>query len=392
MDSADDRAVDFFYRWDALERPGGLGIIDLDLLREADRHEGAFADREAALSQVTQLLEQADTATLTGQKLRAAHTLLRALCGDEIPFATYAEGTLGVRPTMIAQDVIAHQFDLVTKLLQEEGYPHTNDGVVRLHADSGVGGNAIREEFESAAAAIVPQVRAAIGLGQDVDYEVQFVEEDAYWSNWTGTDPVTGGLRLRINTHPRISWWGGKAEMLALHEIGGHACQSVAWQQKIAEGRLARSAGVSTVFGPEAFCLEGVAQSLSWFLPQDPLSPIARRALEMSHLGVLVWNNVHLMLNEGTSIADALRYADRWAPGYRNDQAATKQAREVVHDPVLRTYLYVYGAGAHHHRALAEGLDEQGRIAFLHDAYSRPLLPSDVLERVRSVTETWTWN
>jgi hypothetical protein len=386
MSRVEEQAVDFFYRWDALERRGELEIIDFDLLRETDRHEGAFADRRAAASHVATLLEQADMATLTGQKLRAAHTLLRALCGDEIPFGEYVEGTLGVSPTMIAQEVITRQFELVAKLLEEAGYPHTGDGVARLHADSAVSGDDIREEFEAAATVIVPQVRAVIGLDQNVDYEVQLVDEDAYWSNWTRTDPATGGLLLQINTCQRVSWWRGKAEMLALHEIGGHACQALTWTRQIAEGRLARTAGVSTIFGPEAFCLEGVAQSLSWFLPQDPLSASARRALEMSHLGVLVWNNVHLMLNQRTSVEDALRYAHRWAPGYKNDQAATKQAREAVHDPVLRTYLYAYGASAYQYRLLAEGLGEQGRIALLREAYSRPLLSGDVLERVRSVT------
>jgi O-acetyl-ADP-ribose deacetylase (regulator of RNase III) len=379
----DEEVVDFFYRWDRLERDTSeLVVIDFDLLGESKSRKAAFSDRGEALGRASELLARADPQTLIGQKTRAAQTLLLALNGTEIPLRDFIARTLGVIPAEIPQETIESQHDRVTGLLQDTGYPHTEDGVRRMQSDTAVREEQIRKEFSAAVRSLLPQVRAAIGADFLAPYETKFVARDAYWSNWTDTDPHTGAMRLQINTHESIAWWQGKAEMLALHEIGGHICQAATWRERIERGELPRAAGVTTVFGPEAFSLEGLAQSLSWLLPQNPLSAAAERAQEMSHLGVLVWSNVHLMLHAAVPLEDALGYARRWAPGFREEQPAAKRAQEILGDLVLRTYLYAYGASAQLYRTLAEKLDADGRAELLRDAYSRPLLSTDLSGRL----------
>jgi O-acetyl-ADP-ribose deacetylase (regulator of RNase III) len=382
----DDEVVDLFYRWNLLERRiKGPAIVDIDMLGgETDGGRRPFRKRAKASRAVDGLLDLVEPETLIGEKLRAARAVLATLQGRPMPFVDYVEQTLGVTPVEIEERVIDGQHRLVTELLAAAGYPHTEEGVRRIQSESAIGEDEIRDELSAAVENVVPRVYEAIELDKDdwVPFEIEFVARDAYWSNWTDTDPATGGLRLQVNTHKRIAWWPGKAEMLALHEIGGHVCQAVMWRRQIDQGELPRTAGVSTVFGPEAFCLEGLAQSLSWLLPQNPLSEPARRAQEMSHLGVLVWNNVHLMLHAGKSTEDALSYARRWAPGYRSEEAATKQADEIRNDPILRTYLYAYGASAYYYRTLADSLDVEARTAFLRDLYARPISFEELSKRL----------
>jgi O-acetyl-ADP-ribose deacetylase (regulator of RNase III) len=375
----EEELIDLLYRWHRLERSiNELPVIELDLLGGSEGRRIAFSSRAEALERAGELARRADVDSLAGQKTRAAHTLLRMLSGGDMPFQEYLEGTLGIAPRAIAQKTIESQHKCVTRLLEEAGYPHTGAGVQQMKTDTAISEREMRAEFSAALAAQLKALRSVTGVDPESVAEIKFIAPESHWGNWTEPDPAQRGGPLEINAGQVPPCWRGQGELQALHEVAGHMCQTLMWRKRIEDGELTRAAGILTSFGPEAFCLEGLAQTLSWLVAENPLSADGQRAAEMSHLGVLVWANIHLMLQQGGPVEAALAYAREHSPGYMSEEAAQEQVRRTLEDPALGAQGYVYGASAHAFRTAARRLDGNGRSSLLRELYRRPVLAQDL--------------
>src|SRR5262249_36125999 len=145
--------------------------------------------------------------------------------------------------------------------------------------------------------------------------DVEIAYEDAYWKNWISGNLSSHQIGLRINCHPRHSWYVGAAETLVLHEYCGHAVQMINWHRRIERKELPEFAGILTVHCPDQFTLEGLAEALAHFLPDESvrLEPksIVLRALH--DYSLMVMNNMHIMANEESEVA-ASTYATSRLP------------------------------------------------------------------------------
>src|ERR1035437_4391120 len=106
--------------WDDFEGAHGeYPAIDLDLSPSTPRYP--FSSRQEILEFFLEAEKGLDLAmqdfTFIQAKLRASIVYLRALLGEELPFATYLEKTMGITPEWVSEeDIESSSYALVERL------------------------------------------------------------------------------------------------------------------------------------------------------------------------------------------------------------------------------------------------------------------------------------
>jgi hypothetical protein len=385
----DRRLVNIYRSWHALEHATrGIEIIDFDL---ATPHPVPPArDREEVARVLTELLGEAnalaDVPALVRQRLVASLTYLRALDGEQVDITEYIYRTLGTRPIVISEEEILAKRDAVGAILEMLRPLHRGDGPLRFRSDDfhrfqslflvPNPGNLPRL-FEFYRDKWLPPLVSRLDVPFDPSMvAVEFASEDAYWKNWISGNLAEHRVVLRINYHPRHTWYQGSPEALVLHEYCGHAVQMVSWHRRIMRGDLPQFFGILTVHFPDQFILEGLAESLVYALPNgNRLEPKTEVVRDLHDHSLMVWNNVHLLANEeGGDAAEA--YAMKHLP-FGSREGVQAEIRDRTQHPLFRSYLYVYGIGQRAFLNAFKGLNVVERWRLLRHVYEQPMTPDE---------------
>jgi hypothetical protein len=389
--SGTEKIIAVYRGWDNFERAhGGPEIIDFDLT-EVDNTD-SFTSREEILSALENLAEQLDTNSHEGEflhdKLQGSIFYLRAILGQQIPFNEYARYTIGISVTPFSDHELEALQNEVNDLLSYFG--------IELKAED-------KEKFETTLTISDPEkIKRGITDNQEFwlarlrDYgvptpqrfrlNVEFVEVDAYWSNWINGS-FREGVTLRINIHPRKKYELGRPLMLCLHEICGHALQMTLWKDAIAGGVLNPACGLTTVHSPEAFVCEGLGQTVADFLSDENDFPrefwLTRR---LQYYTLMVLHNAHLMIYESVPAEEILQYAETRLP-FTPSSVIEAEMRDRRSDPLYRTYQLTYAAGEHMIKTLTRDLTPEQKRLLLRELYSTPMTPKQLTRLATRIRE-----
>lgn len=377
--------------WDEFERAhGGPDIVDFDL--STFEGSASFNSRREVLYELSKLCDQFDeTADEEGVFLRArirgSISYLRALMGQQIPFAEYLKDTLGLVPTPFSDGeveiarnaAIRHlaPFDLTLRVEDRERFQNE----LLLHD-----ANEIRKGIVGDQKLWLHRLSSAgIPVSKQLSLSVQFAEVDAYWSNWI-SGSAQKGITLTINLHARKRYDKGRPLALCLHEICGHAVQMSIWRELIAEGKLNQACGLTTVHSPEVFVSEGLGQTVPELLIDDWTFPPEfhlSRALQYHTLVIL--HNAHLMLYEHMPVETILDYASAHLP-LTDPDTLEYEIRDRGTNPLFRSYLLSYATGEQTIRKLVQEMSVTQKRDFFLGIYTRPLTPDQLLRVADAVS------
>jgi hypothetical protein len=374
----DQQLVDLYRAWDGLERAQhGNSIVDFDLAPQTpfppvrsrvdvlEQLERFAADLES---------EESPHGKLTLARLKASVAYVRALLGETIGFASYIEQTLGIEPRRFQENQIWKQRDKVQKQLSDQYHlPFIERSLPEFQSRSFVDNEKLPRHFEHFRSKWVPELLKHVSVPlADYNIRVEFASEDAYWKNWISGNLSQHEILLRINTHPRQTWYQGYPETLVIHEYCGHAIQMINWHCRIERGELPGFLGILTVHFPDQFLLEGLAESLAYLLPGrlrlEPRSVLLR---ELQYYYLLVLNNVHILANEQSS-AVAFEYASNRLP-FTAKELIEKEIRDRTENPLFRCYQYVYGIAKESFLSALGRLEPSQRWNLLRRVYDCPM-------------------
>jgi len=379
--AASDAIIDVYRGWhDFEQRHGGPNVIDFDLCRPGEGR--SFRSRGEILAALIDLLPRVDDvwdeAAFLRSRISGSVAYIRALMGQQIPFPEYVERTLGVRPVKFSDEDIAAAESELSKRLAPFGLEL--NAAYRSRFESRM----ILREREVIRAGIL-DYRGWVALLKDTgipvpdafDVTVEFVEVDAYWSNWIrGT--ARGAMTLSINLHPRQRYDRGRPLALCLHEICGHAVHMSIWRDRIRDGTLVEACGATTVHAPEMFVSEGLGQTVADLLNDRAGLPdelVLSRLLHTHKLMVL--HNMHLLIYEGIPIEDAIEYARARLP-FTDETILESEARDRGTNPLFRTYQLSYAVAEREITRLSRGMSAARRQRFFRTLFTRPLIPQEL--------------
>ena len=398
--------VDLYRSWDLLEqRTQQPRIIDFDL---ASPHDvSPAADRGDVIARLTTLLERSESLApdwrdLVAGRLRASMSFLRAQAGEPSTLGDYVEATMGVKPHRVPEADITRQRELVDESFRHLSHRRANAAQPkrpsRQRSDV-ISFNArdfhrfessfivpdyslLPRHFDFYREKWLPRLLNRLDVSID-DYTIRmnFASEDAYWKNWISGDLAGHQIDFRINVHPRHSWYVGAAETLALHEYCGHAIQMICWHRQIENGRLPEFAGILTVHFPDQFLLEGLAEIMSYWLPDDALNlePKSMVLRELHAHTLLVMNNVHIIANDDSREA-AIEYATERLPFSKRESLA-REVRDRTGHPLYRCYQYVYGIAKQQFGDFLNRLSPRQAARLIELAYEGPMTPGQLNAR-----------
>lgn len=394
----------FYRQWNLLEKNGTGPIIDFDLAPYSPEYEAGKkilqgkplkAERALVISTLEEYLEEtAQTPFSSGRqqkdyllaKLRASHAYARRVNGEAFDPFEYIYQVDGVRPIKIPEGVIDQQKQKVSDSLKEAGCQKYNATNLQEFFESWIitDPNAIATEIDRFGNDTLATLGNILGekIRDKVSYKTEVVKENIYWVNWTD-----GDIRLfvlKINTHPRhrLRWIRGKPSIMGEHEIGVHFGEMTFRSERIAQKKLLPIFGITTVFEPEQFVSEGIAQALPFFLQDElRLSKESILVLELDYLRQLVYNNVHVIINSPDfsqtpeKIAEIKDYIWPFLPTEAED-AILREIEDRTTNPKLQAYQYVYGYSFYLHRLYAQGLSYYGKREFLKAIFESPMTPA----------------
>ncbi|MEK9147175.1 MAG: hypothetical protein AAB639_03175 [Patescibacteria group bacterium] len=390
----------FYRQWDLLEKNGAGSIIDFDLAPYSPEYEAGKkillgrplkAERALVLSTLEEYLKETDQTRFSSgrqkdyllAKLAASHAYARRINGEAFDPFEYIYQVDGVRPTKIPEGVIDEQKQKVANILREAGCQRYDAESLQeffkslMITDS----NAITTEIKS----FGDQTLVILGhvlddkIRDKLSYKTEVVQKDAYWLNWTDGDIQL--FILQINNHPshRLRWIRGKPPIMGVHEIGSHFGGMIVRAERIAQKKLLPIFGVTTVFEPEEFISEGVAQALPFFLEDELRLPKeSMLALELDYLRQLVYNNVHVAINSPDFSKEKIAGIKDYIWQFLPTEPEEVILREIEHrttNPKLQAYQYVYGYSFYLHRLYAQSLSYYGKREFLKAIFESPMTP-----------------
>jgi len=408
-ESLDHALVDCYRAWNLLEKNAHRPeIVDFDLA--APRQVSPAIGRDDVMRQLRELLDQTSDLDpfwreLVSHRLRASLCFLEALSGEVTTLDDYVKTTIGVTPQRISEDEINRQREDVRKALSDlnqrrpgaanqrrrstrrlEAISFEASDFHRFQSVFMVPDNSkLPRHFEFYREKWLARLLERLNVSIEAyRIRIDFTSEDAYWKNWISGNLAGQEMSLRINCHPRHSWYVGAAETLALHEYCGHAIQMISWHRQIEERRLPEFAGILTVHFPDQFLLEGLAESMSYWLPDEVirLEPKSIVLRELHAYTLLVMNNLHIIANDESREA-AIHYAAERSP-FTKRETLVSEARDRTTHPLYRCYQYVYGVAKNRFVHAFRELGPRGSSRLIERAYGGPMTPEQFdVERER---------
>ncbi|MBI3486029.1 hypothetical protein HY025_03740 [Candidatus Daviesbacteria bacterium] len=380
----DEEIIDFIYKWHRFEKENDLTIIDFDLILEEKNYPGKFKDRKEAKKVLHDLYQKYRTQPKKDgfilAKLNSFVYFLNALEGEYINFEDYVENLVGIRPEIISDGEIKKQQNLCKKLLKQQGYSLTLEGLQKFTQDTTIPSKQLKDRFAHLEKEFGPKILNWLNLNFKLNYTKKIIDKDVYWYCYIHTD-LQGKIILEFNINKRHIWRAGDLEILVLHELFSHAIQGSSWKEQIKKGRLDKVKGLTSVFTPEVFCQEGIGDTLWLFYPEQIYSDIAILNVNLGTLFRYVANNAYIMVNHGEDIEKCFQYIDQFLPGYRSKESIVKNLAEIKSHPLYRAYIYVYGIAEYYFRKIAEKLNDEQKRDFVLDIYQNFYTPKQILKK-----------
>jgi len=170
-----------------------------------------------------------------------------------------------------------------------------------------------------------------------------------------------------------------------LHEYCGHAVQMALWQRAVRRREISGFFGILTVHFPDQFLLEGLAESVAHFLPDDQ-SKVEKTRLEkksevvreLHRYNLMVLNNVHILANDRG--LDAARPYAKQRLLFTSEETIERELRDRTKHPLFRSYQYVYAPAKEAFLTALKQVSGEKQWSLVRKLYRTPMPPVQVRE------------
>lgn len=303
-------------------------------------------------------------------KLIASIYFLRDKIGEKIKFEEYLKNTIGIDLKMVPEKYIERLLGKIKSKLKELNISYER----KTLPDEVYGKPLIKEEIleyiSNRKNKLIEVAENKLDLRINAPISVKFLNEDKYWHYNLSVTKEGFDLKVNLNVD-RTKHFKNLIDYAIMHELCGHALQLASWKKEILEGRLNEVIGCEEDYGPEIFVLEGVAESIPYYLFEDMIKGQFELDLMLDELEHLVQNNAYCMIHSGKSLQHAVDYYhERTIKGDKKSiEKALKEAKE---DSLMKAYRPVYGVSLLFFKKVSQVLPKEKKVDFFKSLYLRP--------------------
>lgn len=368
----------FLKGWHDLEGDGAL----IDMMLSPAVEPKKYAHRFQVLKDIEHFLDCAEVKEndLVHRKMKAHKSFLLKSMGEIIPFDTYLQETMNIKPVVYDDKKLAALKGYTNSLLAQFGLFMSENVSKNLAAqDVQIKGDAMQSFFNSSHQKLFDAMSKKTGITADFRVHYKGIDEAV---------PMVAEIRgdgkdynVLFNMYHMNDYGACKLNLLAAHEITSHAVQFASLRKKIEQGDLPNYLGYVTAHEPLHFSSEGLAETIQYFYADDfDNSDMMKATLALNRYKRLVSNNAAIMLNRGGSFKEAVEYVHEHAPDYPIDRMASMLSFQ-ADKPLGSSYYQVYS------QALETFLEISGshpdKDEFIRSVYQDFLMPDDIISQTR---------
>lgn len=290
-------------------------------------------------------------------QVRAMHTSVRLLAGEEVPYEEEVRGLYDIAPERTDDAQLDAALGQLNDLLPGEGDLLARE--LPLRARVQVDLKKLPELMDLILAELRARTEKAFGLPRGERFETRLVQREP----WGGYNWPLGQLRSRIDINTDLPIYLHNLPGLLAHEgYPGHHTEH-AWKEALlAEGEGRREHTLLLINAPECVVSEGVAtvalsqimtrsEVRDWLTGElanlagaDPeaLDVLLRAGEAKEALGAVSGNAALMLHGEGRGEAEVQAYLEHY--GLRTPEQARKNL-EFIRHPNFRSYIFTYTAG-----------------------------------------------
>lgn len=151
------------------------------------------------------------------------------------------------------------------------------------------------------------------------------------------------------------------------------------WNKCIREEKINEICGCEEDYGPEIIQLEGVGESIIYFVFKDEIDLEMEIELLLDKLHHLVQNNSYVMFNSGDPLEKCVDY---YCTNYilSDRESVRKRIFMSKEDSFYRANLYSYGSSLISFINISEGLNLNKRKEFFKQMYLQPMTHDEILK------------
>lgn len=341
-----------------------------------------YNNLEEALSDFTNyekiLLDRKDNNEYILKKVTATKYYIMSLLNYNIPYEEYMENTIGVTVKTTSQNIIDDIVKDVKTKLEQLKIIYTKKEIYEKFYSFSMNKEDLKEYLTKELKRQKSIVESYLELEFNDECIIEFVDEEVpygYYLN-IGEDKYI----LNVNINMDNSRFNKASLIYAIaHEIYGHAMQLSYWNKFIKEGIINEICGCEEDYGPEIIQLEGVGESIVYFVFKDEIDLEMEVELLLDKLHHLVQNNSYIMFNSGYPLEECVNYyCDNYILGDR--EFVKKRILLSKEDSFYRANLYSYGSSLITFINISEELNLNKGKEFFRQMYLQPMTYKEILK------------
>ncbi|MGG5461241.1 hypothetical protein [Clostridium sp. B9] len=312
------------------------------------------------------------------KKVTATKYYIMSLLNYDISYDEYVKNTIGVTIKSIPQNIIDNIIMEVKTKLEQLKIRYTKKEIYEKFYSFSMNKEELKEYLTNELKRQKNIVEKYLELEFNDECIIEFVDEEVpygYYLN-IGEDKYI----LKVNLNMENSRFNKANLRYAIaHEIFGHAMQLSYWNKCIREGLINEICGCEEDYGPEIIQLEGVGESIVYFIFKDEIDLEMEVELLLDKLHHLVQNNSYIMFNAGKSLEECVDYyCDNYILSDRD--YARKRILLSKEDSFYRANLYSYGSSLSTFIIISEELDLNKKKEFFRQMYLKPMTHDEILK------------
>jgi len=289
-------------------------------------------------------------------ELKAMHTTLRILKGEEIGIVEESQGLYGLIPIWTEESVFDEAHQNLEYLLPGSG--SLAERMESFREKTIVPKESLKSIVRNIADDFRSRTMEAIALPEDETLEFSFVQDKP----WRAYNWYLGNCSSRIDININLPWYAGGLPKIIAHETypGHHTEHSVKEKELYREGGYLEHS-IHPINTPKAVVSEGIAENaLGIIATPEEIAQIMQSILDQVGLkdvdGIQIYqinkarrplkkvdiNQVLLLHGEGASDEEVINYGMRYS--LINEQLSRKWL-EFLKDPLWRSYATIYTMG-----------------------------------------------
>lgn len=324
------------------------------------------------------LLDGKDNNEYILKKVIATKYYLMSLLNYDIPYEEYVKNTIGVTVKTTSQNIIDDIVKEVKTKLEQLKIRYTKKEIYEKFYSFSMNREDLKEYLTNELKRQKSIVESYLELEFNDECIIEFVDEEIPYGYYLNIGEDNYILKVNLNTD-KSRFNKANLRYAIAHEIFGHAMQLSYWNKCIREKIINEICGCEEDYGPEIIQLEGVGESIVYFVFKDEIDLEMEVELLLDKLHHLVQNNSYVMFNSGYPLEECVDYyCDNYILSDR--ESVRKRILLSKEDSFYRANLYSYGSSLLTFIKISEELDLNKRKEFFRQMYLQPMTYDEILK------------